>query len=352
MDRPKSTITKEAQMSVSLEQLQTPGEGPCIWIGAISFEDRCTGSLVALQQLGISVKKIVTLHYPTRAIPEREDLHKRHERLKDFQHLSLKLTRSELGSPATVHPYRPSGILTELMHLMPELTSPRSHLLIDTTCLTKSHTVAVANWLCMMTTPRASVTLAYTRPKEYGSASTDLAQLRNWAEVVFSPCDLDLEPYRRDVCGVILLGHEGSRLRISLNRIFPRVALVVLPQNPNEHPMASPSRTANAELIAQIQQGELKDWRLLISPPSAVNTVYDSGPMFAQEAQKRWRRVVLFPYGPKPHILAATMAAQTHGRGKSWYCYAVPLNYDVGCTAGTGSTSWFKVAPESREHYE
>jgi hypothetical protein len=62
-----------------------------------------------------------------------------------------------------------------------------------------------------------------------------------------------------------------------------------------------------------------------------------------EDCSKDQRRLVLYPFGPKPLILQTALTTVGLLGSLVWYCYPIPHSYDVDYTLGCGSTLFFRV---------
>jgi hypothetical protein len=310
-----------------------------IWLGAVSFEDRCTGSLEAIESAGIPVEKSILIEYPTKAMPKDADLKKRRKHRKKMT-TCLKRLGSKKPISHTLHPYR----LAAFNHLFSEFNESFD-LVADISCFTKAHTISLA--LCivkMLGKNLQTVTISYTRPKEYGSEygspSTYKMKHGRWPDIVYAPCSFETQLLSEEPNGVILLGHEGPRIALSLRESQPREAIVILANSPGEEHLQVVTRTVNARLL---EESKRRGWSTVEIDHFDVAKVQKIVHQFTIKSVKQKRRLVLYPFGPKSLVFGAAFSALSYAQQKIWYCYPIPESYDVNYSLGIRKVEWFLI---------
>lgn len=324
--------------------LQAVSEPPdlekAVWIGAVSFEERCIGSVRQIARRSLNVTRAVALDYPTKAGRVVEDVAKRRVHR---QVISDQL--SGLGaSVATevIRPYRMSDMRRILDDASSKLgRDPYSGLVLDITCLTKVHALAAASWVVGRPTRRPPIWFAYALPGQYGSPSRHNRSLGQWLDVAVAPCEFEPMEYSDKTAGIVLLGHEGSRIRLAISQCEPLEALVIVPQTPGKPSLGVVARTANAVIVRDVRSGRRPGWELTELAANDINGLTRVVAKFCHRAVREGRRIVLYPFGPKPMILAAAMTAIGIAGARVWYSYPIPRRYDLDYTAGVGPIKWF-----------
>ncbi len=319
---------------------QLPASGRLHWLGALSFEERCLGSITLLKRWGYRFAEATLVEYPTEIRP------KEGERARSMHRRRLQRDLGSCLGPCRTHPYRYIEFLRILAGIADGLREdPKGHLVIDITCMTKLHVMAVAYFL-LTEGMSCDVSLAYSIPKLYGSPVRNIWGQGRWSGVVQARLDLDSTHQHQRTFAVGLLGHEGDRLRLGLHEANPEELLLL-------RMVQAKNRSSNVEAMVDIQNARLlreleSSTRIqtakrdidLMRPSqlfSAVGSVCES-------ARTAGARVVLCPFGPKPSVFYATYAALERYREAIWASYPTPTVYDADYSHGLVETLWFTHA--------
>jgi hypothetical protein len=309
---------------------------PILWVGAISFEDRCRASLHVLAKQSALISQGIVLNYPTRIQPEREG------ELKRSQNLEFILGHVGRGSQVHRIPsYRFGaflGILSDV-HAEHRKTGGEVQYVFDITCLTKIHTLALAYWLA--TTPELPrVLIAYSRPHDYGSPIRKVWDKGAWLETVVAPFDIDPFPRATGVTGIALLGHEGDRLRLALDEVPMDEGVIVVVKS-DEPRLDFVAETQNRWLLDDIsRQNDPASVFLHRVPLLDMARLQKIVVATSDNARAKGMRLMLYPFGPKPLIFGASLFAVGNYLLGTWYTYPIPRTYDLDYTVGVGTTYW------------
>jgi hypothetical protein len=214
---------------------------------------------------------------------------------------------------------------------------------IDITCLTKAHALGLASWLVDTCGSRPDVIVAYTRPEQYGTPARHRNQSGRWVDTVLAPFELSPQTFLEKANGIILLGHEGARLSMALAQLLPLNALLFLARTARKEDLQIVTRASNARLLGEVERGERPGWTVQQVDTQDVEAVQTMATGFVTKSLTEERRVVLYPFGPKPLTFATSVAALAVRPSAIWYCYPIPRAYDVDYTVGIGTTEWFLV---------
>jgi hypothetical protein len=317
---------------------------PFIWLGAVSFEERCIGSLKRLHSLGGRIVEALLIDYPTNVEPHSVDIKKRTSHRKAMSFLISKMACQKKSNPLMLHPYRLACFRETLKRASCLMTKYNgAEVIIDITCLTKAHTLGLASWLIQTYGTRLPMTIAYSSPEQYGTPARHTRGTGKWTDIVIAPCELEPRVFSEEVYGIILLGHEGSRLELALAQVPPQDALIILAERANHEEVQLVTRTANSRLLRQVISRE-KQWRLKEIGYYDIRGLQELILPLVKKWSNRGHRIMIYPFGPKPFILASSLAALASNPSSVWYCYPVPKSYDVDYTIGIANTQWFKVA--------
>ena len=312
--------------------------GSVMWVGAVSFEDRCTRSLQILRQEGIKLCRVCALNYGTTAYPADLDKEKRRNNASILRNLA----RSALAAwkPLSVEEYSYYSVrevLTRAFHQADKDTT----VVVDITCLTKIHTIALAALLPLV---KNDVVIACTSPENY--RHPDEMKLA-WKDIIIGPIggdgSLHNEQHSR---GIILTGLESARLIVSLSEIEPSGGTVVLPLNQRRRDFSAANIRKNQRILSQLTRGANSAWKVGRADISDLKALKNLVCAEILEAQQYDAPIFLFPFGPKAFVFSSALTlVEKYARG-AWFVYPIPAFYDVGYTEGSASTSWRRVIHE------
>jgi hypothetical protein len=202
-----------------------------IWIGAVSFEERCSGSLEYLKNNYIRLSKTILLDYQTRLVPDKFGESKRTLFRNKLLQLGEQLANGNVIKLA-IEPYIYDDFLNLLKSEIFNNKNASVPIIIDVTCLTKVHTLAVST-LIAADKERNQWIIAYSRPFNYPSLAEWRADFGGWRDVLISPLDISgTISNQQEARGIIMPGHEGHRLVVALAELEPSAALIILANTP------------------------------------------------------------------------------------------------------------------------
>jgi hypothetical protein len=308
------------------------------WIGALSFEERCLGSLLALADAKVPVRRTEIISYSTEAIPKDVDESRRRNHLRRFRELaSTRFSTNRVDAPPIIHAYQ----FASFVRVLERAAQEDSHMVVDCSCLTKIHSLALSSWFSANLENASRVTIAYTRPIAYVNSSNNSGRSSRWRESILSPCLMSPATYSDAVNGVILFGHEATRISLALAECEPVEALCILAETEGDAELGVWTRLKNKELLRQVESGEKRHWTKHLVDHVDVQEMWRILDPFVQKTKDQGRRLVLYPFGPKSLIIAAALCGLCQYPEGIWYCYPVPTSYDVDCTVGIGPSEWF-----------
>jgi len=214
----------------------------------------------------------------------------------------------------------------------------RNPVVFDLTCLTKVHTIALADWLASRELP--SVTLAYTEPQEYRTPSQFLARGGRWLDVLVAPIRYAPETYASGSSALVIPGHDGGRLRLALDEYEVAYATILSVDTPARPVLTAVQRTRNDWLYDEISVGRYRHWKSESVAQGDSTRVGEIVSEICGHAIVEDLRFALFPFGPKSIVFAATFEAAIQCPERIWFAVPIPLSYDIEYTAGVGSTFW------------
>lgn len=316
--------------------------GRTLWIGALSFEERCTASLVSLAAAAPPADALL-LEYPTDVRPVAQD----RERRKRNRARVEAVRNAEHGQTAVefvgINPYSYRAVQRTVCAKLDACRPKR--VVLDVSCLTKIHTIALSD-------PRifaAAVDweLAYTVPETYGHLEMSSGTGGGWRDVLVLPVgdshDLHNEAQSR---GVILAGHEGDRLVISLSETEPSAGVLVTARSGRRPDLLRESQRRN-EQITRLLAARGDRWThevVGLDEPALLDRLVTSE---AERALAAEAPVLLYPFGPKPFVALAAMQLAAREDLGAWFVYPIPTSYDVDYSYGVGATHWYaRAAPD------
>jgi hypothetical protein len=130
---------------------------------------------------------------------------------------------------------------------------------------------------------------------------------------------------------------------MALAQLLPLNALLFLARTARKEDLQIVTRASNARLLGEVERGERPGWTVQQVDTQDVEAVQTMATGFVTKSLTEERRVVLYPFGPKPLTFATSVAALAVRPSAIWYCYPIPRAYDVDYTVGIGTTEWFLV---------
>jgi hypothetical protein len=324
-----------SQQLISLfdSRLPNPSVDVAAWIGALSFEDRCLASLIELSRAGHCPKTCIAIDYQTKVRPVRAGETKR---------AANRRLLHELSGSVELRPLNAYHIGPFIQQIECSVKKAQGAVVIDLTCLTKVHVMALADWFANGGSGTPSV-FAYSLPERYGGPSEYLAKGGKWLEVAVSSLRFSPDSYQREAIGVVIPGHDGGRLMLALDELAVNYARVVVTEEPERPSLRSVQRVRNRWLYKEIKEGLWNRWE------TETVSVYNGphlqrlGFEMADEAARQRKRLAIFPFGPKSALFAVTLGAAQRSPEDVWFSYPIPAHYDANYTSGSGSTYWASV---------
>jgi hypothetical protein len=311
------------------------------WIGVLGHESRSLGSLALLLEYDAQPAKAFSVLYDTKVRPigvAQKARERNEDRLRQFGRArSFEWTGKRLSA------YRGS----DMRRLLSLAASESSSIVIDVTCMTGLHVIAVADWLLSYPSPRVSI--AYSAPEQYLLRSTDSV---GWVATIIAPAR-GADPSQtirqgpltlgRSSHGVVLAGLSSSRLEWALRQVPIDVGTMIVARSSPLDVWERFTWSDHEKLLdrtsSEISWGRVTQAKLdLEAIRLHVESICDSLPSDG--------RLVLFPYGPRPFTVAAYLASVGACPDRTWYCYPIPDHYQADATVGTGAVSFFDVLGE------
>jgi hypothetical protein len=245
-----------------------------------------------------------------------------------------------------INPYRYAEFVGELSRLVEDLKGRTNgshdlHLVIDITCLTKIHTLALAYWL-LTSTNLPGITLAYSQPDYYGNPSKNIWGRGKWQTTSLVRLDLDSTERFLTTAAIVLLGHEGDRLRLALNEIEASEALVIktLPRD-KQSKLLTVSDVQNSWLFQEMRDG-VRDG--FVNETVGMRDLHRLSCLvikYCRSAKEKGARIVVCPFGPKTFVFVAGYSCLSVYPENTWLSYPRPVSYDPQYSEGYKYTLWF-----------
>lgn len=307
-----------------------------IWVGAVSFEERCVGSLAALAADRQGIRRAILLDYPTKAAPD-EIAHARRRGNADSMTRAVLQLAERAPDRRQVAPYASESLrllLEEIANQMRPTT-----ILFDISCLTKVHVISLA---AALVSEFAQLTwrIAYTMPESYGDLAAFSAS-SSWRDIIIGPVAESAVLFNEaQGRGIIVPGHEGDRLVVALAELEPSGGLVLFADAKGRPDLRRLSEQKNQRVLRHLIGPRSGSWSQARVGMADWQTAAALVTTEIELARRSDAPVILFPFGPKSllFLVAAQLAAEYPEA--SWFVYPVPSMYDANYSEGIGRTVW------------
>lgn len=308
------------------------------WIGALSFEERCTSSVIALVRAGAKIRQLYVLHYETNVHPRQEA-----RRLRSQSEYAL-LDAAQAMSAAVIYlrasPYSMQGIIGPLEGIFAGMTKS-SAIVLDISCLTKIHTIAAASLIASREVVEG-ITLVYTVPDEYDFSLKAEKKAFGFVDVLISPIWLSAwHPGFKRNYALVIPGHEGRRLQAGWQEVQARQGLVLQAATSNRPDHGRVTQGRNKWLF-ELCQSDPANWRWTQEEKEDWGKVSTHVKGVAR-ASPPDTRITLYPFGPKSMIACAAFSLTLMCRDRAWFVYPIPREYSTPYSSGVSRCSWFEV---------
>jgi hypothetical protein len=311
-----------------------------LWIGALSFETRCVGSLAELHGANAKLHKGILLDYDTRVTPLREAASLRKDNLGVLKSFSEKTFVKDFRT-TKLNPYVFDDLRLLLEH---EFTEQHSDLLIvDLTCLTKIHALAAATFVAQTHKPSQRILLAYSVPENYGYVDESLEPDPAWRDVIIAPFGETAQLFNESSGqGIVVPGHESYRLIVAMAEIEPAGGIILLPEHRGRPDLRHLMVRRNQRLVQQLTRMQSRHWSQHRVPIAGSGLIKQHVSTVIAAAKEKRAPVILFPFGPKPIIYEISLLLAREYAEAAWFVYPVPVEYDVNYSFGIDQVMWFE----------
>lgn len=322
------------------------------FIGTISFEERSSAWPLFLAKRGVHPYSLYLFDYDTKVEPIRQDKLMRERCYTIFRDWFKSVLPND-----SIEPLLNAFALHELVSVTEKFLANSMHrlLLIDITCMTRVHLIALAQVLTKIK-PFREVIFCYASPRSYGFQK---GVYQGWKDTLFIPIAQGSE-FRREghARGIAFAGHYGERLSVALNELEPESGQLLYTKETGRPDLLLKARELNKfiedRLLMLWKPGESK------IPAWTVETIgidkfKDIDIIIANEldiAEKDNSPIVIYPFGPKPLTFATLMSLAEHNGVTSIAVYPVPEKFDAGYSAGISQLHCFQISKSSKEALE
>lgn len=314
------------------------GDRTVLWIGALSFEERCTASLARLLKVSQPPAAAVLFDYPTVVYPASQDRDRRRRNRKLLEDACGRASPAVPLNVMTVEPYSyraaQRAVRKQIDALQPD------QVVLDLSCLTKIHVIALTHPAIFAS--NRDWELAYTMPETYGHLETSKDTGGGWRDVLVLPVGEPLEILNEsEARGVVLAGHEGDRLIIALSELEPASGVIVSARADGRPDLRSRTEHRNllmTQLLTSRGPGRWATEAVSVRDPRSLAEVVESQVSHARAAGAP---AFLYPFGPKPFVALTAMQLASAAELASWFVYPIPNSYDVDYSYGVGPVTWY-----------
>lgn len=325
--------------------IESDGPERILWIGALSFEERCVASFARLIEGGRTPATVLLFEYPTNVRPVAQD-HERRRRNRvrldalcgAFPNLKLEFVE--------IDPYSYRAAQRAVAESLGQLGA--TQVVLDVSCLTKIHAIALADPEIFATS--VDWQLAYTSPETYGHLETSGGVGTGWRDVLVLPigdsAELANETHAR---GVVLAGHEGDRLVIALTETEPAAGIIIMAAADRRPDLRRESERRNdkvTQLLIGRGDGRWRNEVISLRDPSALRRAIE---LEVTAATREDAPILLYPFGPKPFVTLAAMQMAAVPGLQAWFVYPIPISYDVDYSYGIGETLWYQPTLQAND---
>jgi len=308
-----------------------------LWLGALSFEERCVGSLVQLSRENIKISQGIIVSYQTQVRPTEEA-----ERRRKANWAVIKAEAGRVFANPIQELQLPAYGFPQFQELVEGSVSRSGAdlIIIDITCITKIHALALAASLAK-TSNAASWMLGYTAPENYSTMAVAPGRTPGWRDIIIAPLSETALLFNESSSrGILLPGHEADRLIVALAEIEPAGGLIAIADSKGRPDLRLVTERRNQKVISQLMRMRASNRSKHVVRITGLKEMGQLARHEIQKAKDRSAPVILFPYGPKPLIFVSALQLSLSYAEASWFVYPIPSSYDVAYSEGVHETSW------------
>jgi hypothetical protein len=311
------------------------------WIGAISFEERCLSSLEFIADRKLQLSKVILLEYSTQINYVETGEGQRLMNKEKLIEISKQLSSKE-SCAINLDAYGFKAFQNILFEQIKAIPVTQSTVIIDVTCLTKIHSLAVAAVLTQHEID-CEIIIAYSRPLNYPSLAEWRKNFGGWKDIIIAPItEIASMKNQSDARGVLLIGHEAHRLVFALSEIEPVAGQIILADTPGRPDIRRVSEHRNRKTRKSLLRQPNNAWSENVLNVSDVAQMQFLLEKEMERAKESKAPLFLYPFGPKSFVMAAGITLAHQYPEGSWFVYPIPVNYDPEYTEGQGEILWFR----------
>lgn len=278
-------------------------ESQCLFIGALSFEERCPAAFIEMSST-TRVNRSIFLDYGNDATfgSVASDL-----RNANWEHISSLAKSSKIQcNRYRINPYSVYDLET---YLKREIAHQPIH--IDVTCMTRVHTLAVARFVASLDSPWS---ISYSNPLSYGPIRTS-ADGRGWRDTLVLPIG-STPSFKNEglALGILLAGHEAERTAIAFQEFEPSAGLIIKVIRANRPEIEKVTSSVNQNLFDHLGRVRLggpkadilerdspfRHWNIRkFDMSERPNEICASLHQLVEAAKTLESPILVYPFGPK-----------------------------------------------------
>jgi hypothetical protein len=312
----------------------------CAWVGALSAEDRCTGSIRSLARQKARIVSAYVLDYEAElehASLATQSPNGQWEILRSIERDSLirEIKRQPLS------PYAFHDLQAFLENVL--FKSGADFALFDVTCFTKIHLLALAATLSQrpQVPPWAVV---YAKPENYVATEHN----PGWRDIIVAPLGdtgfLLNETFSR---GVIIPGHEGDRLTVALAEMEASGGVILVADTTGRPDLRYLTQKRNQRTFHWLVRPNTVAWVKRVVKEDAVTSVSEYVSRETNIAKTHNAPVLLFPYGPKSLVFLVARRLSLEYPDWSWFVYPIPYGRATEFSEGIERLIWIMPFDDS-----
>lgn len=300
-------------------------------ISAISFESRSLAASQIFVNANIPPKIHFIFDYMTIAEPFDEDMFIRDQQRKHFMNCfdnNCETIFINKFSATSLSPFVKK--MEEIFNLCSNTT-----LYIDITCLTSVHLIGIATAIFNNSHDYSKIHFLYSTPLTYSFGKGIRFTCR---DVIHIPIGRQRQLTREGhAIGLILPGHDPERLTVALEEIEPINGVIIYSNTQTRPDFLCSSLELNKYVTDRLRyREEIVDLFDAVTLSECVEYAVNT----ARESEAP---LILYPFGPKVHVLVASLKMAQANDVDTWAIYPVPTCFHVRATDGVGKTTCFSV---------
>jgi|GEM_PF-1404558 len=312
---------------------------PYCLVAVVSFEQRGPAWASFLSSNEALPEKAFIFDYETIAEPEDEDAELRARCRSTFTR-TLDRRHKTTHFLSGINAFAANSLAEQIGQLIKECNG--LPVLIDISCMTRVHLLAIVAGLRARPTPEAELYFCYTAPEAYGFQRADRVA---WRDVLFIPAGkrrmFKREGFSR---GIILAGHDGERLSVALQELEPASGTMIYSRNNDRPDFLRKAREANGIVERRLlglrmprankPEEVSDDWKCAFVDVRDFEALSSILRKQVQMALRDDGPIVIFPFGPKPMSLSIALSLRDWDVSEAWAVYPVPERFSVTYSQG------------------